>query len=362
MKVNSKIGSTERFKEMFQKINKVKLNEEYGHTLDNRQMEELATDKYTCDGLNHSEIEMDEDAINTIDSINSPIDSLPKEKKDIILKAIDNITYKRGRREYKPTAAEINDEILKMQNKSEVTEEITTEPDFETHDVTAVHLWDGIKGAKVAIFYKRPNGTGGYSWKPSEQYPTIIMAYNELEKPEIAFLKGDAAMNFLAKEGYEFNTYNKTINPISSSDDDSELKENDELDMSGENTDEPVHDMISGGIGDNTDKKFSVEQIRKGLSVEKEHSDDPMIALDIVFDHLTEDEFYYGDKTQDPEQMAQCGAMKDANHDTENDNFDDDKEEENLLLGFKSMNVGDVSDDDEISIAIDEYINSKRFR
>jgi len=99
-------------------------------------------------------------------------------------------------------------------------------------------------------------------------------------------------------------------------------------------------DQIPGGIGDDAgESKFSGEQIRKGIAVEMEHTDDPMTALDIVFDHLTEDPMYYGDETQDPEQAAQCGAQKDT-------------DDADILLGFKPANIGDEPQINEISEGI----------
>ena len=38
---------------------------------------------------------------------------------------------------------------------------------------------------------------------------------------------------------------------------------------------------------------FDIEQIKKGLKVELEHTEDPEIALEITLDHLTEFEDYY---------------------------------------------------------------------
>jgi hypothetical protein len=53
-------------------------------------------------------------------------------------------------------------------------------------------------------------------------------------------------------------------------------------------------DLIPGGKGDNIDlSQFSIEQIIKGLQVEKEHTNNVYIALEIVADHLTENPFYY---------------------------------------------------------------------
>ena len=43
--------------------------------------------------------------------------------------------------------------------------------------------------------------------------------------------------------------------------------------------------------------KYDKEQLKKGLEVEKEHTDDPKTALKIAMDHLSEDPYYY-DKLQ----------------------------------------------------------------
>lgn len=44
-------------------------------------------------------------------------------------------------------------------------------------------------------------------------------------------------------------------------------------------------------------EKYDREQLKKGLEVEKEHTDDPKVALKIAMDHLKEDPKYY-DKLQ----------------------------------------------------------------
>lgn len=40
-------------------------------------------------------------------------------------------------------------------------------------------------------------------------------------------------------------------------------------------------------------QKYDREQLKKGLEVEKEHTDDPKVALKIAMDHLKEDPEYY---------------------------------------------------------------------
>jgi hypothetical protein len=53
-------------------------------------------------------------------------------------------------------------------------------------------------------------------------------------------------------------------------------------------------DRLKGGLSDAkkvTD--YSIDAIKKGIKVELEHTDDINIALEIVMDHLFEDEEYY---------------------------------------------------------------------
>jgi len=53
-------------------------------------------------------------------------------------------------------------------------------------------------------------------------------------------------------------------------------------------------DRISGGLADReAPGDFDMEELRKGISVEMEHTDDKDIALEIAMDHLVEDPKYY---------------------------------------------------------------------
>ena len=100
-------------------------------------------------------------------------------------------------------------------------------------------------------------------------------------------------------------------------------------------------EIIKGGLGDNKSPlEFNPKQILMGMKVEMEHTDDPMIALEITLDHLSEDPEYYTVK-DNPEASAQYNAAKDANKNEE----DEDKEMTDMLLGYKSKNVGDSIDE-----------------
>lgn len=53
-------------------------------------------------------------------------------------------------------------------------------------------------------------------------------------------------------------------------------------------------DLIKGGIADKSDySKFRQDQLRKGIKVEMEHTNDPKIAKEIAGDHLKEYPKYY---------------------------------------------------------------------
>jgi hypothetical protein len=115
--------------------------------------------------------------------------------------------------------------------------------------------------------------------------------------------------------------------------------ESDEIDQIAQDKEE-TGEVIPGGDGDGKSaSEFDPEQILMGMRVEMEHSDDPMYALEIAIDHLTEDPEYYTSE-ETPEDSAQANAAADANG--------DEKNKEDILLGFKPHNVGDeIEGDDE---------------
>lgn len=63
-------------------------------------------------------------------------------------------------------------------------------------------------------------------------------------------------------------------------------------------------DSLPGGLGDKGPPEgVDPKQVEKGLKVEREHTDDPAIAREIVYDHLTEDPRYY-DKLESIEKRS----------------------------------------------------------
>ena len=137
-------------------------------------------------------------------------------------------------------------------------------------------------------------------------------------------------------------------------------------------------EILQGGKGDGKSPlEFDPDQVLKGLEVEKEHTDDPLAAIEIVMDHLSEDPEYYTQKDS-PEASAQAGASADVGgeekSDVEKENpmlYPDgwkemdgmfmnknnpmykkmhgieDKETTDMLLGFKPHNVGDDIEGEE---------------
>ena len=68
---------------------------------------------------------------------------------------------------------------------------------------------------------------------------------------------------------------------------------------------EEMGDVLHGGLGDDKSPlDFDTEQIIRGMKVEMEHTNNPLIAVEIVLDHLSEDPSYYGSDDEDPEKMA----------------------------------------------------------
>jgi len=141
-------------------------------------------------------------------------------------------------------------------------------------------------------------------------------------------------------------------------------------------------EILQGGKGDGKSPlEFDSDQVIKGLEVEKEHTDDPLAAIEIVLDHLTEDPEYYTQKDT-PEASAQAGASADAGEENpelnqvEKDNpdlyppgwkemdgmfmnpenpmykkmhnMDNDKEMTDRLLGYKPHNVGDEVEEPKV--------------
>jgi hypothetical protein len=176
------------------------------------------------------------------------------------------------------------------------------------------------------------------SWNPALEYIGLQYDMSKLNEPAMS----------------EDNAEPETDDQIShqpmdaeKSDDGMSLEpKGDEIEQIAQDKEE-VGELIPGGKGEGKSPlEFDPDQILKGMKVELEHTDDPMIALEITLDHLTEDPEYYTVKDT-PEASAQAGASKDA---AEGDENGEDKEMTDMLLGYKSMNVGDEIEEPEEEI------------
>jgi len=110
---------------------------------------------------------------------------------------------------------------------------------------------------------------------------------------------------------------------------------------------EATGDQLAGGLGDDkSPNQFDPDQVARGVKVEMEHTDNPLLAIEIALDHLTEDPNYYGNTGDDPEEMAQTHASQEAEEQQDDELTDE-------LLGFKPHNVGDYANE-ELDFAAQE--------
>jgi len=103
---------------------------------------------------------------------------------------------------------------------------------------------------------------------------------------------------------------------------------------------EEIGDKIKGGkADDNSPQEFDKEQIKMGLKIEMEHTDDPMIAIEIAMDHLSEFPDYYT-RLDKMEKEAKGEKSEDGEE-------SEDEELTDRLLGYEPKNVGDEVEIDE---------------
>ncbi len=320
-------------------------------------------------------------------STKSPVDALSPEKKKIFHQAYHNLTRKVGKSEYAPSAAEINAEIQRMQTAGEIGNYSTMNEDDEIKlgdypipmgkkfkpkehypkkrkkPTTSVKLSENeddeyeeipdleIPTDKRAARMAKHDISGAYNDKDKVEAGTDFHVDEKNEEPEVGDdtitdtefmdterqgLQGDEMGN-----GEDQISHQPFDNEPETSDGMSHEPDTDEIDQIAQDKEE-AGEMIQGGKGEGKSPlEFDPEQILMGMRVEMEHTEDPMIALEITIDHLTEDPEYYTSK-EDPEASAQFGASKDANNGEGND-----KDMEDILLGFKPHNVGDNMESDE---------------
>lgn len=192
------------------------------------------------------------------------------------------------------------------------------------------------KGSKERLFemFQRVNKIS-----LTEAYEDYNTPDNDL--PSNSFTKNWSPEEFeAAKQNYINSGINLDFSNLSSdeletmmSDYEASLHENIETEVSQTPHLDNFQDQIDGGLADNKmPKEFNKEQLIKGLKVEMEHTDNPLIALEIAMDHLSEDDTYYGNNDEDPDQMAMVNAREDMNEDL----GDDDEYTDNIKESIKN--------------------------
>lgn len=112
-----------------------------------------------------------------------------------------------------------------------------------------------------------------------------------------------------------------------------ELSEN--LDIEQISTEkQETGDVLQGGLADqNQPIDFDLEQLLMGVDVELEHTNDPLIAIEIAMDHLVEDPNYYTYLEKMEDEMQGDGGKT------------NDEKMTDVLLGYEPQNIGDNIDE-----------------
>ncbi len=83
-------------------------------------------------------------------------------------------------------------------------------------------------------------------------------------------------------------------------------------------------DLLPGGNADDAEaSQFDPQGLADGLVVEMEHTNDPMIALEIAMDHLVEDPEYYI-KLKEMEETAEESAPEESAEEFEMEAIDNE--------------------------------------
>jgi hypothetical protein len=246
-------------------------------------------------------------------------ESISQEKENRILQAYDNLMNKNSRNpNYSPTGDDIRNEINRLEGRV----------------------------------------------KPMKKNRSVSQEAEPYLSEEEASYPEPMGKEFSPKKKYPFGKKKYHTKKVKLSEEDDNISfdpEDDEIEQLSLDKEESGEELQGGEGDDKSPMDFDPNQILMGLKVEMEHSDDPMQALEITMDHLSEDPEYYTVK-DDPEDSAQFNAASDAEEMTSTDeknpsgcfddrklmNYSDDEETTNMLLGFKPKNVGDEIDGEEI--------------
>jgi hypothetical protein len=108
---------------------------------------------------------------------------------------------------------------------------------------------------------------------------------------------------------------------------------------------EQVGDLLQGGKAENKSPlEYDPDQVKMGIEVEKEHTDNPMVAVEIATDHLEEIPDYYT-RLKKMEDDAKANGE-------ELPKGEDDEVVTDRLLGYQPKNVGDTMDEE---IGFEDY-------
>lgn len=243
------------------------------------------------------------------------------------------------------------DEMYDVIEKYIDTDTISNEEFNDVSEITDKKLdSDPFGGARQ----KYQNSKGFGDEKPVN--PTLRVKAPELDK----FIKEDKL-----KENSESDDENKEME-LGVGDADLDPKD---VDKNG--------DFIPGGKGDNADiMQFDPKQISKGIEVEMEHTNDPRVALEIAMDHLTELPDYYTRLDKMEKQGKDELGLDDEENTEENGNNDlpddlkiyvdtlnnDDKELENTLLGFNLDTPNTMREDADFATREREYEDKEAYK
>ena len=304
---------------------------------------------------------------------NSPVDSLPENKRAIINNAIDNLTRKKGRPHGSLTTSEINDEIKRISSTNENLDNVATQDDNNIIGYSArKHMSNLTKEQKQYVIKTAIHNINdelskyGMTSKNFTHEEFLKKIKEESIKIYENFLatgnEGGTGLNETGQKsdypdpiGQKFKSKTKyptlkkkTQTSVNISEDDDVAQKDTENELEVQISEPEVNqiekekeetgDELSGGLGDNKSaKEFDTGQIIRGLAVELEHTDDPLIAMEIAIDHLTEIPDYY--TKLDKMESGQCDEPD--KNEISNDSDKSQEEMEDVLLGYSPKNVGD---------------------
>ncbi len=191
------------------------------------------------------------------------------------------------------------------------------------------------------------------SWNPrigyiGLQYDLSNMNEEEDENPELSQVEKDNPQ--LYPKGWKemdgmFMGPNAKFKPEDKQDDGMTLEPvADEIEQIAQEK-EQAGDLLQGGKAENKSPlEYDPEQVKMGLNVEKEHTNNPLVAVEIATDHLEELPDYYT-RLKKMEDDAKANGE-------ELSKGEDDEVITDRLLGYQPKNVGDSMDEE---VGFEEY-------